>query len=73
MTWSPTFSSVTTDGAQCQIGPSPTARAVRLDNVRARDLASLEALVEAVPAVPPYDMALEPGDPVAGIAREAGF
>jgi len=46
---------------------------VRLDNVRARDLASLEALIEAVPTVPPYDMALEPGDPVSGIAREAGF
>ena len=46
---------------------------MRLDNIRARDLASLEALIEAVPTVPPYDMALEPGDPVAGIAREAGF
>lgn len=46
---------------------------MRLDNVRARDLASLEALIEAVPTVPPYDMALEPGDPVSGIAREAGF
>lgn len=73
MTWSPTFSSVTTDGAACQIGPSPTARAVRLDNVTARDASALAALIEAIPAVPPYDMALPPGDPLGALAREAGF
>jgi len=46
---------------------------VRLNNLRARDLAALEALIEAVPAVPPYDVALEPGDPAAPLVREAGF
>ncbi len=64
---------MTTDGAACQIGPSPTARAVRLDNVSARDAAALEALIQAIPAVPPYDMALAPGDPMGALAREAGF
>ena len=46
---------------------------MRLDNVRARDLAAFQALVEAVPAVPPYDIAIEPSDPVGSLAREAGF
>lgn len=46
---------------------------MRLNNLRARDLAALEALIEAVPAVPPYDVALEPGDPAAPLVREAGF
>lgn len=41
--------------------------------MRARDLAAFQALVDAVPAVPPYDIALEPGDPVGTLAREAGF
>lgn len=41
--------------------------------MRARDLAAFQALVEAVPATPPYDIALEPGDPVGPLAREAGF
>lgn len=72
-TWSPTFSSVTADGATCQIGPSPTARAVRLDNVRARDAAALISLMDAVPAEAPFDMAVEPGDPVADLARAVGF
>lgn len=72
-TWSPTFSSVTTDGAQCQIGPSPTARAVRLENLGARDGGALAALLQAIPADPPYDVALEPADPVGALVREAGF
>jgi len=44
-----------------------------MENVRARDLAALQALIEAVPTVPPYDVALEPGDPVAPLVRAAGF
>lgn len=46
---------------------------MRLENVRARDLAALQALIAAVPAEAPYDIAVEPGDPVAAMAREAGF
>lgn len=67
------MSSVTADGAACQIGPSPTARAVRLDNLRVRDAAALAALLEAIPADPPYDVALAPGDPAAALLRDAGF
>lgn len=44
-----------------------------MDNVTARDAAAFAALLEAVPAVPPYDLALAPGDPLQAIAREAGF
>ena len=43
-----------------------------MDNVTARDAAAFAALLEAVPAVPPYDLALAPGDPLQAIAREAG-
>jgi ribosomal protein S18 acetylase RimI-like enzyme len=64
---------VTADGAACQIGPSPTARAVRLDNLRARDGASLAALLQAVPVEPPFDVALGADDPVGDMARAAGF
>ena len=55
------------------MGPSPTARATRLDNVSARDAAALAALLEAVPTPPPFDMALAPADPMAQVARDAGF
>lgn len=55
------------------MGPSPTARAARLENVQARDAAALEALIAALPVVPPYDIALPPGDPLAALVREAGF
>ena len=44
-----------------------------MDNVTARDAAAFAALLEAVPAVPPYDLALAPGDPLQALAREAGF
>jgi ribosomal protein S18 acetylase RimI-like enzyme len=71
--WSPTFSSVSAGGATCQIGPSPTARAVRIDNLRAPDAAALEALLAAIPADPPYDIALEAGDPLVPLVREARF
>ncbi len=71
--WSRTFSSLRADGASCQPGPSPTARAVRLDNLRARDGQALAALLEAVPADPPYDVAVAPDDPAGPLLREAGF
>ena len=46
---------------------------MRLENLGARDGAALAALLEAIPADPPYDVALEPADPVAALVREAGF
>ena len=55
------------------MGPSPTARAARLENVQARDAAAFAALLEAMPVVPPYDIALPPGDPLGPLVREAGF
>lgn len=55
------------------MGPSPTARAARLENVQARDAAAFAALIEALPVVPPYDIALPPGDHLGTLAREAGF
>lgn len=55
------------------MGPSPTARAARLDNLRARDAAELAALLDAVPVEMPWDVALEPGDPMGALVRDAGF
>jgi ribosomal protein S18 acetylase RimI-like enzyme len=46
---------------------------VRLDNVRARDGAALAALLAAVPAEPPFDIAVGPDDPIGDMARAAGF
>lgn len=73
MTWSRTSSSVAAPGATCQVGPSPTARAIRLENVRARDRAALDALLGAMPEAPPWDASVDPSDPVAPLLREAGF
>ncbi len=73
MTWSPTFSSVEAGGATCQVAPSPTARAARLENVRARDAAEVAALLNALPVDMPWDVAIEPTDPVGPLLRDAGF
>jgi len=55
------------------VGPSPTARAARLENVRAADAAQVTALLAALPVEMPWDVALDPGDPVAPLLRDAGF
>ena len=55
------------------MGPSPTARAARLENVRAADAAQVTALLAALPVEMPWDVALDPGDPVAPLLRDAGF
>lgn len=41
--------------------------------MRARDAGALDALLAAVPMEPPFDIALEPGDPLGDLARSAGF
>ena len=46
---------------------------MRLENLGARDGGALAALLQAIPADPPYDVALEPADPVGALVREAGF
>ena len=55
------------------MGPSPTARAARLENVRASDAAQLAALLDALPVEMPWDVALEPGDPLGALLGDAGF
>lgn len=55
------------------MGPSPTARAARLENLRAADATQLAALLDALPVEMPWDVALEPGDPLGALVREAGF
>jgi len=55
------------------VGPSPTARAARLENVRASDAAQVAALLDALPVEMPWDVALEPGDPLGALLGDAGF
>lgn len=59
-------------GAECQSGPSPTARALRLEGLRARDGAALDALLAAVDE-PPWDVELSPDDEVVPLLRARGF
>ena len=73
MTWSRTFSSVTSGGASCQVGPSPTARAARLDDIRVHDAAEVAGLLGALPVAAPWDVSLDPADPALPLLREAGF
>lgn len=63
---------VRVSGAECQPGPSPTAQALRLEGIRARDGASLDALLEAL-GDPPWDVELAPDDPVVSLLRARGF
>lgn len=63
---------VTVPGASCRPGPSPSAKATRLDGLRAESPAAVEALLEAV-GEPPYDVACAPDDPLVGMLRAAGF
>ena len=63
---------VTVEGASCRLRPSPTALAVRLDGLRARDGAALTALLERLPE-PPWDVDVPSADPLVGLVREAGF
>lgn len=60
-------------GASCRVGPSPTARALRLDALRADGPRALAALLAGLPESPPWDAALASDDPAAGLLRGAGF
>ena len=46
---------VTAPGAACRLRPSPTALAVRLDGLQARDIGALDALIDQLPE-PPWDV-----------------
>ena len=59
-------------GASCQPGPSPTARALRLDGLRADGPAQLRALLAELPD-PPWDAEVADGDPLAGALAAEGF
>lgn len=61
-----------TSEATCQAGPSPTARALRLEGLRAPDAAAFDALLKRLPD-PPYDVELADDDPALPIVRAAGF
>ena len=63
---------VTVPGASCRPGPSPSAKATRLDGLRAERPAAVEALLAAV-GDGPYDIAVAPDDPLVGILTAAGF
>ncbi|MEW6582240.1 MAG: GNAT family N-acetyltransferase [Actinomycetota bacterium] len=60
-------------GASCETGPSPTARATRLDRVRADGPGPLADLLAALAVPPPWDAQVAPGEPLAAWLRQAGF
>ena len=59
-------------GASCQPGPSPTARALRLDGLRADGPAQLRALLAELPD-PPWDAEVVEGDPLGSALVAEGF
>jgi GNAT superfamily N-acetyltransferase len=61
-----------TSRATCNPGPSPSARALRLDGLRAADPGALRALLADLPD-PPWDVELSDDDPVLPLARAEGF
>jgi len=63
---------VTVPGASCRPGPSPSAKATRLDGLRADGPAAVEALLSAV-GDGSFDFACAPDDPLVGILSAAGF
>ena len=71
-TWRPTSSSVAVAGASCDPGPSPTARALRLEGLRAEGPDALRALLERV-GDPPWDVEVADDDPVRPLLGAEGF
>jgi GNAT superfamily N-acetyltransferase len=59
-------------GASCQPGPSPTARALRLEGLRADGPSELRSLLAELPD-PPWDAEVVDGDPAAGLLAAEGF
>lgn len=59
-------------GASCQPGPSPTAKALRLEGLRADGPEALRALLAELPD-PPWDVEVVDGDPLAGLLAAEGF
>jgi GNAT superfamily N-acetyltransferase len=63
---------VNVQGGSCRLRPSPTALALRLEGLRARDAAALDALLSRLPD-PPWDAEVVTGDPLAGLLEARGF
>ena len=59
-------------GASCSPGPSPTARALRLEGLRAEGPDALRALLERV-GDPPWDAEVVDGDAIAPLLAAEGF
>ncbi len=59
-------------GASCRPGPSPTARALRLEGLRADGPSELRSLLAELPE-PPWDAEVVDGDPAAGLLAAEGF
>jgi len=59
-------------GASCRPGPSPSAKATRLDGLHADGPAAVEALLAQL-GDGPFDFACPPDDPLVGILTAAGF
>lgn len=57
----PVGPAVTAPGATCRLGPSPTALAIRLEGLQARDLAALDALLDQL-SEPPWDVEIDADD-----------
>ena len=72
MTWSSTSSSYTVTGASCELGPSPTSLAPRLEGLRADGADALGRLLTALPE-PPWDVAVTVGDPLVPMLSALGF
>lgn len=67
-----TGGAVNVPGASCAPGPSPSAKATRLDRLSLETPGALPALLEAV-GDGPYDVALPVDDPLVGTLAAAGF
>lgn len=63
---------VTADGASCRLRPSPTAFALRLEGLRARDGAALDAVLAQLPE-PPWDAEVAVDDALVGLLGQRGF
>lgn len=66
------MSSVSVAGASCQPGPSPTARALRLEGLRAEGPEALRTLLSELPD-PPWDAEVAEGDSVGPLLAAEGF
>ncbi len=67
-----TSGAISVEGASCAPGPSPSAKATRLDRLQLEDPGALAPLLAAV-GEGPYDVALPVDDAQIGMLKSAGF